>query len=140
MAAFAIPPRIEVDMSAEYMFGSSAARPADHSGWRRLAFYNIGWNKKSKKHNMTLLAQEIWNIVHAKCIDAIGISEVFNLRDDTMRKERQNIMQHLLATLSRSAAQPASSAHSADHVAINSNAEPPAWAGRRMATTYFFGI
>ena len=102
-------------MSAEYMFGSSAARPADDSGWRRLAFYNIGWDKKSKKHNMTLLAQEIWNIVHAKCIDAIGISEVFNLRDDTMRKERKKIMQHLLAALNCSAAQPASSAHSTDH-------------------------
>ena len=102
MAAFAIPPRIEVDMSAEYMFGSSAAQPADHSGWRRLAFYNIGWNKTSKKHNMTLLAQEIWNIVHAKCIDAIGISEVFNLRDDTMRKERKkscNIFWQLLTVV-----------------------------------------
>ena len=102
MAAFAIPPRIEVDTSAEYMFGSSAARPADHSGWRRLAFYNIGWNKTSKKHNMTLLAQEIWNIVHAKCIDAIGISEVFNLRDDTMRKERKkscNIFWQLLTVV-----------------------------------------
>ena len=87
---------------------ASAARLADDSGWRRLAFYNIGWDKKSKKHNMTLLAREIWNIVHAKCIDAIGISEVFNLRDDAMRKERQNILQHLLATLNCSAAQPPS--------------------------------
>ena len=119
---------------AEYVVGSGVNQPAaigdSHDHFRRLAFYNVGWKHNSKKHNKEGLAAEISHNVVTRRVDAIGISEVFHLRDDTMHQERQNNMQHLLATLNCSVAQPASSIHSADHLAINSNAEPPAWAGR----------
>ena len=42
------PPTLPAE-SAEYLFESSAARPASSNNWCRLAFYNIGWDAKSKK-------------------------------------------------------------------------------------------
>ena len=90
------------------MFKCSAARPADGNNWYRLLFYNIGWNKDSKKarHTKEGLAIEICSMVHAKSADAVGLSEVFNLRDDLWHR-RQDIMQHVLAKLNGSAAPPA---------------------------------
>ena len=78
---------------AEYMTGdnlpppdivkNSAARPAGHSEFYRLAFYNISWDAKSKKwwHTMDGLATEICDMVHVKCVDGVGINEVFNLKE-----------------------------------------------------------
>ena len=66
----------------------------------RLAFYNIGWNKNSKKpyHSADCLANEIWTIVKRNKVHAIGICEVFGLNDDSDadRKRRKSIMNHLL--------------------------------------------
>ena len=59
----AVRPAVE---SAEYTIGSSAARPAAHDDWRRLAFYNIGWQETDKKHTMTWLPNEIYNIVNTR--------------------------------------------------------------------------
>ena len=75
---------------AEYMFKCSAARPADGDNWYRLLFYNIGWNVTSKKprHTMEGMATEICSMVHCKCVDAVGISEVFNLKDDMWQQRR----------------------------------------------------
>ena len=102
--------------SAEYMFKSSAARRASCNNWYRLSFYNIGWNLASKKarHTTEGLATEICNMVHDKCVDAVGISEVFNLKDD-MWEERQVIMEHVVSKLNSSAAR---------------SAARPAWPGR----------
>ena len=62
----------------------SAAQPAAHTKVYIVAFYNIGWLKASKKwcHTKEILADEIYDLIQAKCVDAVGISEVFNLRED----------------------------------------------------------
>ena len=67
------------------------------------------------------LATEICNMVLDKCVDAVGISEVFNLKDD-LWQQRQEIMQHVVSKLNSSAARPATSA--------DSSAARPAWDGR----------
>ena len=87
---------------AEYKFEGSAVRPAGYSSWHRLAFYNIGWDDTRNG-----LAKEICNMVQDKCVDAVGISEVYNLKDGSFHQERQNIMQHLLSSLNSSAERPA---------------------------------
>ena len=102
----------------------NAALPAGYSEFHRLAFYNIGWNPFSRKawHTMDGLATEICDMVHDKCVDAVGICEVFNLRDDSCWQRRQDIMKHVVRKLNSSAEQPATSA---DH-----SAEQPAWKGQ----------
>ena len=109
------------------IFTSSAVLPAGYSEFHRLAFYNIGWNSKSKKpwHTMNGLATEICEMVHDKCVDAVGICEVFNLRDDCsnpMAERRPDIMQHIVSKLNSGDGQPASSA-------VRSAARP-AWKGQ----------
>ena len=42
------------------------------------------------------MATEICNMVHDKCVDAVGISEVSNLQEE-MRQRRQYIMQHVVS-------------------------------------------
>ena len=71
-------------------------------------FYNIGWQLASKKphHNKENLADEICEMVIAKCADAIGICEVYNLRDTHLAGERQVIINHVLSKLNDSAQQP----------------------------------
>ena len=117
----AAPPRSA--KPAEYMFKCSAVRPADGVNWYRLLFYNIGWNKTSKKprHTREGLATEICSMVHSKCLGAVGICEVFNLKDD-MWQQRQDIMQHVVSKLNSSAARPAT--------CLVSNAAQPLWTGR----------
>ena len=116
---------------AEYVVGSdvkqSAATVYGHDEPCRLAFYNIGWIHGSKKHNKDLLAAEISDNVVKKCVDAIGISEVFNLKSESLSAERMEIMAHLLESLNSSAAQPASSAYSS---ILNTSATQFVWAGR----------
>ena len=60
------------------MFVSSAARPAGCTVVCRLSFYNIGWDEKSniERHTIDGLATEICNMVHDKCVDAVGICAV----------------------------------------------------------------
>ena len=111
---------------AEYMMmrPGNAALPAGYSEFHRLAFYNIGWNPRSRKawHTMDGLATEICDMVHDKCVDAVGICEVFNLRDDSCWQRRQNIMKHVVRKLNSRAEQPATSA--------DNSAEQPAWKGQ----------
>ena len=119
--------------AAEYMTGDSLPPPgidAITSGqlrcygeFYRLAFYNIGWNKDSKKkhHTMENLAREVCDMVRDRRADGVGICEVYNLRDEH-DEQRQRIMDHLLSELNSSAGQPASSAES--------SAAQPAWRGQ----------
>ena len=61
-------PALEVK-PAEYIgIGArSVAQPAGGNNWYRLLFYNIGWNKDSKKerHTKEGLAIEICSMVHS---------------------------------------------------------------------------
>ena len=92
---------------ATYLFQCRAGRPANTNPWVKLAFYNIGWNPASKKarHTMEGLAIEIDSMVRDKGVHAVGICEVFNLKD-TKGDERQIIMQHIVKKPNSSAAQP----------------------------------
>ena len=103
---------------------SSAALPAGYSEFHRLAFYNIGLDAQSKKvwHTMEGLATEICDMVHDKCVDAVSICEVFNLRDDSWWQQRQDIMEHVVRKLNTSAAQ--------QQTPADSSAERPAWKGQ----------
>ena len=99
------PSLLQEAKPAQYISGSSAVQPANgiplsHS----LAFYNIGWDSRSKRPNHTKdrLAKEICDMVQELTLDAVGISEVFNLKDDHKRDERQMIMRHLLSSLNSS--------------------------------------
>ena len=70
---------------AEYISGSTAVQCANGKPmWQRLAFYNIGWDKSSKKahHTKEGLAKEICGMVKTRTLDAVGISEVYNLKVD----------------------------------------------------------
>ena len=93
---------------AKFMFKGSAGRPANSNPWCKVAFYNIGWMETSKKpsHNKEGLATEIYSIVHDKNVNAVGISEVFNLKKDVGNK-RHIIMEHVLTKPNSSAARPA---------------------------------
>ena len=64
---------------AQYMTVDDSP-PGGYSESHRLAFYNIGWDRKSKKewHTADGLATEICDMVLDKGIDAVGICEVFN--------------------------------------------------------------
>ena len=71
-------------------------------------FYNIGWNSDSQRshHTKENLADEICEMVIAKGADAIGICEIFNLRDTHLAGEREIIMSHVLSKLNDSTQQP----------------------------------
>ena len=93
---------------ATYMHPGSAAQPAVLGPTHKLAFYNVGWQFMSKKHNAAWLAREVLGIVTERNVDAIGISEVFSQKNDDLKGIKENIMSELLAQLNRgSAAQPA---------------------------------
>lgn len=116
---------------AEYVVGSGVNQPAaigdSHDHFRRLAFYNVGWKHDSKKHNKERLAAEISHNVVTRRVDAIGISEVFNIKKEGLHEQRIQIMAHLLESLNSSAAQPASSASSS---VLGTNPAQFVWAGR----------
>ena len=104
---------------AEYIAGDSlpppgnrkdlTAPPDGYCGFYRLAFYDIGWkiSSKERRHTMVNLGKEICDIVRDKAVDAMGISQVFDLRQVNHWQKRQGIMTHLLRALNSSAAQPA---------------------------------
>ena len=104
---------------AEYMVGASlqppgsckdlTAPPDGYCAFYRLAFYDIGWkiSSKERRHTMVNLGKEICDIVRDKGVDAVGISQVFDLRQVNHWQKRQGIMKHLLGGLNSSAAQPA---------------------------------
>ena len=112
------PSVLQVAEPAEYISGSSAVQPANGIPlWHRLAFYNIGWDSASKQpvHTKERLAKEICDMVQELTLDAVGISEVYNLKEDDKHDERQIILRHLLSSLSSSPAQPAWEGRSDGH-------------------------
>ena len=88
-----------------------AVNNSNADGWTglvRIAFYNIGWNYSSKKHTKDWLAEEIYDMVHDKHLDALGVSEVFRLQDDHRQPERLLIMQAIVERLNSNAGVPTS--------------------------------
>ena len=79
---------------ATYIVSGTAAQPPVQGATHKLAFYNVGWKSASKKHNTAWLAREVSDIVTTKNVDAIGISEVFNQREN-LKDRRQVIMSEL---------------------------------------------
>ena len=103
---------------AEYMAGDClpppgsredlTAPPDGYCAPYRLAFYDIGWkiSSKERRHTMVNLGKEICDIVRDKEVDAMGISQVFDVKERHPQK-RQSIMKHLLSKLNSSAGQSA---------------------------------
>ena len=60
---------------APCVHSSSAAQPAELGPTHKLAFYNVGWLVKSKKHNQQWLSREVTEIVRNKSVHALGISD-----------------------------------------------------------------
>ena len=87
---------------------ASGAQPFGYGELFMFLFYNIGWLEASKKphHNKENLADEICEMAIAKGADAIGICEIYNLRDTHLAGERQVIINHVLSQLNNSAQQP----------------------------------
>ena len=86
------PSLLESTEAAKNIYGNTAAQPASSTEhWLRLGFYNIGWLSASKKahHTQESLAQEIGVMVQGLALDAVGISEVYNLKEDDKRDERK---------------------------------------------------
>ena len=77
----------------------------------KLAFYNVGWQPTSNAHTAAWLTREVHDIVTNGNVDAIGISEVFNIRND-LHDTRNDIMSQILGHLNES------------------SAERPAWEGK----------
>ena len=87
---------------------ASGAQPFGYGELFMFLFYNIGWQSTSKKphHNKENLADEICEMAIAKGADAIGICEIYNLRDTHLAGKRQAIINHVLWKLNNSAQQP----------------------------------
>ena len=100
------------------MVPGSATQPAVQGPSHKVTFYNAGWNEPSKKHNAVWLTRKVSDIVTKRNVDAIGISEVFNQRDD-LKDRREVIMSELLHHLNQC------------------SAEQPAWEGRTDAHYIF---
>ena len=103
IAPYVVPPREAA------MLSTCAEQPAHRTFQYKLAFYNIGWNSKSEQPRNTPegLASEIKKLVHIKGVDAVGLSEVFNLKEvaEEFVERRKRIMKLLLKTLNENAAQ-----------------------------------
>ena len=86
---------------------ASGAQPFGYGELFMFLFYNIGWQITSKKphHNKENLADEICEMAIAKGADAIGICEIYNLRDTHLAAKRQAIINHVLWKLNNSAQQ-----------------------------------
>lgn len=123
-AEYITPPGRRASESPKRCGPQPAPSSDSYSQIYRLAFYNIGWNYTSKKHTSEALATEIFDMVHERRLDAVGICEVFDLKvtDEDVQKQRETIMQDILMTLNSSAEQPASYG--------NSSAEQHAWEGK----------
>ena len=85
--------------------------PAVQGPTHKLAFYNVGWQPTSNAHTAAWLTREVHDIVTNGNVDAIGISEVFNIRND-LNDMRNDIMSQLLGHLNQG------------------SAERPAWEGK----------
>jgi hypothetical protein len=72
---------------------------------------NLGWQITSKKHTAEWLCTAVEDVIQARALDALGLSEIFEIDDDsevtTVRK--QNFLRMILGRLNskESAAQPA---------------------------------
>ena len=105
----------------------SASRSTGYSDVYRLAFYIIGGRDATPERDVPIigdgLATEICNMVRDKCVDAVGISEVFNhgtyCTSDHGWQQRQFIMELIVFKINTTPGQPASSEDSSN--------ERPAW-------------
>ena len=105
----------------------SASRSTGYSDVYRLAFYIIGGRDATPERDVPIigdgLATEICNMVRDKCVDAVGISEVFNhgtyCTSHHGWQQRQFIMELIVFKLNSTPGQPASSEDSSN--------ERPAW-------------
>ena len=112
------PSGLQIAEPAEYISGTGSVQHANGIPlWHKLAFYKIGWQSTSKKpgHTKEGLAKEICDMVQELTLDAVGITEVYNLKEDDKHDERQIILRHLLSSLSSSPAQPAWEGRSDGH-------------------------
>ena len=121
---------------------STAGQTAGDSDCYKLAFYNIGSDvlttptidvlsseiseiydmvHDKNKRIIDGLTSEICDMVHDKCVDAVGISVLFNPKDDRWQ-QLQAIMDQVVWKLNSRSEQRANSA--------DSSAEPPAWKGQ----------
>ena len=120
----------------------TAGQTAGDNDCYKLAFYNIGSDvpatpaidalspeisqtcdmvHDTQKRIIDGLTSEICDMVHDKCVDAVGISVLFNPKDDRWQ-QLQAIMNQVVWKLNSSSERRANSA--------DSSAEPPAWKGQ----------
>ena len=105
----------------------SASRSIGYSDVYRLAFYIIGGRDATPEGDVPIIgdgvATEICNMVRDKCVDAVGISEVFNhgtyCTSHHGWQQRQFIKELIVFKLNSTPGQPASSEDSSN--------ERPAW-------------
>ena len=121
---------------------STAGQTAADSDCYKLAFYNMSSEvpatpaidalsleisqicdmvHDANKRIIDGLSSEICDMLHDKCVDAVGISVLFNPKDDRWQ-QLQAIMDQVVWKLNSSSEQRANSA--------DSSAEPPAWKGQ----------
>ena len=121
---------------------STAGQTAGDSDCYKLTFYNIGSNvpatpaidalsleiseicemvHNKDKRIIDGLTSEICDMVHDKCVDAVGISVIFNPTEDRW-PQLQAIMEQVVGKLNSSSERRAKSA--------DSSAERPAWKGQ----------
>ena len=121
---------------------STAGQTAADSDCYKLAFYNIGSDIPAtptidalspeisqicdmvhcrNKRIIDALTSKICDMVYDKCVDAVGISVLFNPKDDRWQ-QLQAIMDQVVWKLNSSSERRANSA--------DSSAEPPAWKGQ----------
>ena len=81
---------------------SSAERPADSQ--YIFAFYNIGWVAESRKHTPQNLGTEILALVEERGIHALGLCEVFDLKDNKpeLQEKRAEATECVLSALNSS--------------------------------------
>ena len=100
----------------------SAEQPASRTDYYKIAFYNVGWTFESKRQRKPDLAHEVLDRIHEHQIDALGICEVFNIRNADRPEQidlRGEVMRYLLEVLNTKT--PTGAASSAGQ---------PAWEGK----------
>ena len=77
---------------SEYQHGSNAEQLAANRMTHVRTFYNVGWMSNSKRHTVAWLAQGVIPMLSSTDACAIGISEVFNQKDDDLKNFKENII------------------------------------------------
>ena len=105
---------------------SSAVRPAKTGASNRsdtdvfrFASINLGWDFKSQKHTPKWLCSAVKDVIQARALDALGLSEIFEIdfNSDEANARKKDILQKILRRLNEG--------HSS-----KGSAGQPAWMGR----------